>query len=487
MVPLCLSIALVFATGGLGIALSNHANAQAEAVLRADRETLQSTLASLGKQYVLFSLKEGLDYASTGTWALTPNDLADQARLQSFVTHAVLLNYGAALVTLSGQPLTSYAAGPGLPPSTDPGYRPMVSALLAGRPNTSSVMKVGGVDVVAMAVPVTVAGQNKALFIGYVRLDRSALETYVEQLHFARTGQVYVVDSTGTVVAATRSAAIGTHLAQPQALAALGKDRSGFVQDAKSGTASAYAPFGIGGWGGLTVQSSSEFFGPIRSGHLRIELGIIAVLAMASAIILVLGYKQEIVRRRFQEQLAHQAYHDGLTALANRELFQHRLAQALARAKRQSSTMAVLYLDLDGLKPVNDSEGHEIGDALLVHVANRLLGIVRTEDTVARMGGDEFAILMEDLDDTSGVISIASRIVEVVSTPVVLNERRVRGSVSVGIAFSHSGRNDAETLLRDADLAMYRAKESGKNGYMVAYDPAKLSVPVSSHSESMQH
>ena len=471
MAPVLLSVSLVLGTGALGIALSDHANAQAEGVLRTDRTNLQATLAGLGKQYVLFSLKEGLDYSSTGTWSLRPGDPADTARLHLFVEHAVLLNYGAALVSLDGQPLNAYAAGPGLPPPTDPGYAPMKRALLAGKPDVSSLMRVGSIPVVAMAVPITVGGQTKALFVGYVRLDRSALETYVEHLAYAKTGKTYVVDSTGTVVASTNPADIGTHLDQPVALSAAVKGATGVLDNRRSGTTVAYAPLAIGGWSGVITQKTSEFFGTIQSGHLSIELGIVGLLAVASAIILLLGYKRDAARRRYQEQLAHLAYHDGLTGLANRSLFHDRLSQALARAKRHTRTVAVLYLDLDAFKLVNDEEGHDAGDAVLVKVGGRLRGVVRTEDTVARMGGDEFAIVMEEVEDLPSVTSIAGRIVEDVARPVALSGGEVVVTASVGIAYSEDGLTDVESLLRDADLAMYRAKAAGKNRFVNSSDP----------------
>src|ERR1700688_1173237 len=301
MASMLLSVSLVLGTGALGIALSDHANAQSEGVLRADRTNRQTTLAVLSKEYSLFSLKEGLDYSSTGTWSLRLGDPADAARLHSFVDHAVLLNYGAALVSLDGQPLNAYAAGPALPTPTDPGYAPMKRALLAGKPDVSSVMRVGRIPVVAMAVPITVGGQTKALFVGYVRLDRSLLETYVEhtQLSDGKTGKTYLVDSTGTVVASTAPADIGTHLNQPGALSAAAKGATGILDNRQSGTTVTYAPLAIGGWSGVISQKTTEFFGTIQSGHLSIELGIVGLLAVASAIIMLLGYKRAAARRRY--------------------------------------------------------------------------------------------------------------------------------------------------------------------------------------------
>jgi diguanylate cyclase (GGDEF)-like protein len=472
-----LSVLLVATTGALGLGLTAHANTKTQQLLVQDRTSLQSTLATLGKQYVLFSLKEGLDYASTGTWQLTPGSAADQARLQSFVKNAVFLDYGAALVSLTGQPLDAYSVGAGLPPTSDPGYGPMTRALLAAQPDVSSVMKVGAVPVVAMGVPVTVGGQTKAVFVGYMRLDNSPLETYVAQLRYGKTGSTYVVDSNGTVVAGPRPSSIGTAVGQPHAMTQLGRGHGGSYQDSKAGNEVTYEPFGVGGWGGFIVQSSSEFFGPTRANSLHIGVALVALLAVAAAGIIVLGYRQEASRRRFQELLAHQAYHDGLTGLANRSLLNTRLHQAISRARRQSRGVALLYLDLDGFKPVNDREGHEVGDELLVAVGQRLSSIVRAEDTVARIGGDEFAILMEDVDDPVSARQAAERVVGEVAQPVVVRGREVTVGVSVGIAFSPRGEDDGESMLRDADLAMYRAKDAGKSSFVFSSEPA--ATPVS--------
>lgn len=476
MGPVVLSIVLVVATGVLGLVLTAHAGTKTDQLLVRDRVTEEQTLAGLGKQYVLFSLKEGLDYASTGTWQLTPQSGADMARLQSFVSHATFLNYGAALVSLSGQELSSYAPEPGLPPQSDPGYAPMVRSLLAGQPDVSSVMEAGSKPVVAMGVPVTVDGRTAAVFVGYMDLAHSPLETYVETLRYGKTGHGYVLDSTGTVVAGPDPAAIGTKLGEPGALAALAKGRSGGIQDDRRGTEVAYAPFGLGGWAGATVQSADEFFGPVRSSDLRIGVTLLALLALASAVIIGLGYRQEAARRRFQEQLAHQAYHDGLTGLANRYLLHSRLNQAVSRARRQGRGVALLYLDLDGFKPVNDNQGHEVGDDLLVAVAERLVGSVRAEDTVARLGGDEFAIVMEDLDDPVAARLAAERIVSEVGRPFMVRDMRLSVGASVGVAFSSTGEDDGESMLRDADLAMYRAKDAGKNGYVFSADPVASAV-----------
>jgi diguanylate cyclase (GGDEF)-like protein len=159
----------------------------------------------------------------------------------------------------------------------------------------------------------------------------------------------------------------------------------------------------------------------------------------------------------------HQGLHDALTGLPNRALLLDRLAHALARAARSHSEVAVLFLDLDTFKTVNDSLGHTAGDELLVAVAQRLLGCVRPGDTAARFGGDEFVVLLEDIE-AENVPAAAQRILDTLREPFELEQREVFVSASIGIAV---GRSEADDLIRNADLALYRAKARGKGGYEV--------------------
>jgi diguanylate cyclase (GGDEF)-like protein len=172
-----------------------------------------------------------------------------------------------------------------------------------------------------------------------------------------------------------------------------------------------------------------------------------------------------IERKRAEVALAHQALHDPLTGLPNRALFLDRLENALARAQRGSAGIGVLFLDLDRFKVVNDSLGHEAGDRLLLDVANRLRGVVRPGDTVARFGGDEFTILCDVRDERDAVL-IAERVAAAVEAPFTLDDNEAFLTTSLGIALT-TGREeaDAEALIRDADAAMYRAKERGKSRY----------------------
>jgi diguanylate cyclase (GGDEF)-like protein/PAS domain S-box-containing protein len=172
-------------------------------------------------------------------------------------------------------------------------------------------------------------------------------------------------------------------------------------------------------------------------------------------------------RKRAEEELARQAFYDPLTDLPNRSLFIDRLTQAVKRAKRRKdSRFAVLFLDLDRFKDVNDSLGHAIGDELLKAIARRVEASVRPGDTVARLGGDEFTILLDDLKQPEDAVEVAERIQAELKQPFLLSGQEIFTSVSIGIAPGDVS-NDPEDLLRDADTAMYRAKERGKACYEV--------------------
>jgi diguanylate cyclase (GGDEF)-like protein len=162
-----------------------------------------------------------------------------------------------------------------------------------------------------------------------------------------------------------------------------------------------------------------------------------------------------------------QAFHDALTGLPNRALFLDRLEHALARARRGQTALAVLFVDLDRFKLINDTLGHAAGDELLVQASQRLRAAVREADTPARFGGDEFAIMLEDNEGTPDATVVAQRVIDTLQAPFDVSGREVFVSASVGIATSHAGHEDAAELLRNADVAMYRAKHEGSGGYHI--------------------
>jgi diguanylate cyclase (GGDEF)-like protein/PAS domain S-box-containing protein len=205
----------------------------------------------------------------------------------------------------------------------------------------------------------------------------------------------------------------------------------------------------------------------------------LAVRDMAGQAYRMAGSQTDITDRKVaEEQLFYTASHDVLTGLANRSLFLEYLEQALQRTKRyQNSVFAVLFLDLDHFKVVNDSLGHEIGDHLLIEFAHRLEGCIRPVDTVARLGGDEFTILLDQIKTLQGVLSIVERIQSALKTPFRIDQHEIFMTASIGITLSTTEYERPGDVLRDADTAMYRAKKAGRAQYalfdMSMYTSAK--------------
>jgi diguanylate cyclase (GGDEF)-like protein/PAS domain S-box-containing protein len=183
----------------------------------------------------------------------------------------------------------------------------------------------------------------------------------------------------------------------------------------------------------------------------------------------VIGLIRDITeRKQAEQQIEYQAYHDALTGLANRRLFQEHLSLALALAGRRNNLVAVLFLDLDHFKLINDTLGHSTGDALLQVVASRVKDCVREGDTVARVGGDEFTIVLQDIKKKEDAAVVAQKVLRAIADPVELNSHRLYVTTSIGITTFPDDGDDAETLLKNADNAMYRAKAEGRNTYQMS-------------------
>jgi diguanylate cyclase (GGDEF)-like protein len=190
---------------------------------------------------------------------------------------------------------------------------------------------------------------------------------------------------------------------------------------------------------------------------------------------------REDIRRReaVEAELQRLALHDPLTGLANRVLFYERVGHALSTHARGGETFAVLFIDLDGFKQVNDELGHSAGDVVLRTVADRLRDCLRDSDTVARFGGDEFAVVVERLAASRDVEIMADRIVAAVGRPIDIGPHQTRVTASIGIKLNHPG-DSANDILREADLAMYTAKTTGKDRHVLAEGGQRLSEPADS-------
>jgi diguanylate cyclase (GGDEF)-like protein len=172
--------------------------------------------------------------------------------------------------------------------------------------------------------------------------------------------------------------------------------------------------------------------------------------------------------RDYGKMLESLALNDPLTGLANRRLLAERISMALVHARRNKSAMAVVYLDLDGFKQINDTLGHGVGDELLKMVAGRLVATVREEDTVARLGGDEFIIVLWHVTGIDYAASVVSRVIEAVSQPYDIEGATVSITTSAGISIYPDHGEDADTLMKSADLALFEAKAVGRNAYRIA-------------------
>ena len=186
-----------------------------------------------------------------------------------------------------------------------------------------------------------------------------------------------------------------------------------------------------------------------------------------------IGYLQDITQQKETEKLLeeqtkllkHQAYHDMLTALPNRMLFHDRLEQAIAQAKRNNEKFALLFIDLDQFKNINDSLGHHIGDEVLIEAANRLRSTIREQDTLSRLGGDEFTIILRDIDSVQNTTTVARKIIASIKEPMQIASQTLYISSSIGISIYPDDTTIAENLIKYADAAMYRAKDEGRDNF----------------------
>ncbi|MFS0699572.1 diguanylate cyclase [Cellulomonas sp. 179-A 4D5 NHS] len=212
----------------------------------------------------------------------------------------------------------------------------------------------------------------------------------------------------------------------------------------------------------------------------------IGLALLFTTVVLVTGYTVRALTsslaasargaRELAAKLEHAALHDPLTGLPNRALYADRLENAVAHTKRTSRDVAVLLIDLDRFKDVNDTHGHPTGDALLTAVAARLRAAVRAGDTVARFGGDEFVVIVDDITATTDALDVARHLRDALARPFAIGNLQIRSSASIGVAFARHRTHELGKVLREADIAMYRAKAQGP-GRLEMFDPATSALP----------
>ncbi len=206
------------------------------------------------------------------------------------------------------------------------------------------------------------------------------------------------------------------------------------------------------------------------------------VKGQVQADLLSRAIRYAIERKRTEDRLTYLAQYDHLTGLVNRTLFRDRLLLALARSKRKQQPLGLMLLDLDRFKAVNDTCGHDVGDQLLKAVADRFRSCVREVDTVARMGGDEFAVILDGVSDRQDIVTVAQRILEAIRKPFFVDGRPQSVGVSIGITVYPQDEQSVDELLKHADAAMYRAKQRGGNTFQ--FYPIDENPPFTPSSSS---
>jgi diguanylate cyclase (GGDEF)-like protein len=239
---------------------------------------------------------------------------------------------------------------------------------------------------------------------------------------------------------------------------------------------------------GVTEFGSRETEG-VREGGIIFQVDLTMRKATNEGPPVFVAITRDITERRQAEQrLIYLAQFDALTGLPTRSLFHNRVNDALARANRDEKLVAIMYLDLDHFKNVNDSLGHDAGDQLLKAVAQRITSCLRDVDTVSRMGGDEFSIILESIPHIDNATIVAEKILDVMQEPFHLDEHEVHVTVSIGITLYPMDDKDLSNLLKDADAAMYRVKQAGRNGYQLyGADMAENAASVKLMEAQIEH
>ena len=222
-------------------------------------------------------------------------------------------------------------------------------------------------------------------------------------------------------------------------------------------------------WAALNTdgQWAGEIWNRCKNGEIYPEwLNISAVKNKAECVTHYVGIFSDISLLKAKEQHLEQLAHfDTLTGLANRRLFQQRLEYAIAHADRDQKRVALLYVDLDDFKPINDTHGHDVGDSVLQIIAKRFQQAIRGDDTVCRLGGDELGIILDDIKQADNAVVVAKKLIQRASRTIVVNEKKIVLGCSIGISIYPDHGKELDSLLKMADAAMYRAKQAGKNQY----------------------
>lgn len=452
---LLVSGGLVLVMGLLGLLAGHSAGDRARDLHREDRLALQETLAGLVEQYTLVNAAEVVDaLAVQGPWSAVPGDPGTVERLEELVRDTRALDAGAVLTNGLGVPLASWSLNGDVPAPTDPGWSGLreIARSGSGALPVSGVLTSTGTPLVAMGLPVRLEDGQRGLVLGLWQARQGGLQQYVSELEYGQTGHGYVVDGAGLVLAGPDPRLIGDPLPlddlRRQALAG-----SSGILDTEDGEplVTSFAEAGRTGWTAMTPQAREEFEGALTRASRLVQALVFGLLLFAGGGLVVLHRKREAA-------LENVALYDELTGVYNRRGWYALADHELTRARRQGSARVLLFVDLDGLKQVNDQLGHREGDRAISAAAQVLTRASRSSDLVGRLGGDEFVLLLGE----DGRADIGRQ--RVLDALAEHNERSADGfelrlSVGAEVWFPDEATTLAE-LVRRADAEMYADKTS---------------------------
>jgi diguanylate cyclase (GGDEF)-like protein len=476
-VSLLVSGGLALMIGSLGLIAGHAEGKQARDVHRADRLALQQRLAGLVEHFAFLSAAEVKHALASRArpWSARARDPATTRRLQELVARTRALDAGALLLSATGEPLAQWSTTGSLPSPDDPGWAPLRAAVQRadGTPPVSGLLRSRDTALLAMALPVSLDDGSRGVVVGLWDARLSGLQQYVSKLAYGRTGHGYVVDSSGAILAGPESLDIGTVLPLTRQWRDVLRGGSGILAtDTGDRLIISYARAGSTGWTALTPEDRDDFEGALARSSQRVQVLLVALLLISGTGLVVLHFKREAALKTF-------ALYDELTGVCNRRGWFALAEHELTRARRQGTPRVLLFVDLDGLKQINDHLGHREGDRAIVAAAQVLTAATRASDLVGRLGGDEFVLLLGD----GGQVDVArQRVLEALADQ---NRRsgadfELRLSLGAEVWLPESPTTLPE-LVRRADVQMYddkTSRPSRSDGVIRVPQHAESAMPV---------
>jgi diguanylate cyclase (GGDEF)-like protein len=453
-----LSVLLVLLIGVLGLLATRSAGHRAIEVHREDRIQLERLLATLttqasaGSYTALKGLLDGQELAGAAQFSATPGtDRADDdlRRLKAVLDKSTGLDAGAAVVNVTGETVVHWSPTGRRPDRTDPGFQPLVNAVLSGSDAQlplSGVLDADGVPIAAIGAPVTLSDGSTGLFVGYYDLRAGMGQEFTENLSGTYDVAGFVVDHRGLAMHAPDPDLVGKPVPMSSMLSRLPQTGYGLLDTTEAGEEwiTAFAAVEATSWRVVGAEPRESFQGDLEAGSRRAQVAVLLLLLLAGGGMLGMHRRRETALR----QVAHT---DDLTGLLNRRGWFRAAEQELQRSSRGGQPRMLLFIDLDGLKQVNDVLGHREGDRAIADAATVLRAAAGPGDVLGRLGGDEFVLL-----SAAGTAAPAHRVLEVLATHNETSDAPFHLRFSLGLErWDPTDPCSLEELVRRADAVMY--------------------------------